>query len=49
MIRNIETLRNKKSIPVQLFLEIKKNNPNLSDEEALTLAKQQIDNLGELS
>lgn len=49
LVKEVELLRNKKNIPVQLFLDIKKNNPNLSDEEALNLAKQQIDNLGELS
>jgi len=49
LVKEVELLRNKKNIPVQLFLNIKKNNPNLSDEEALNLAKQQIDNLGELS
>ncbi len=49
LLKKVELLRNKKNIPVQLFLDIKKNNPNLSDEEALKLAKQQIDNLGELS
>jgi len=49
LLEELESLKNKKTIPVQLFLEIKKNNPNLSDQEALSLAKKQVEDFGELS
>ena len=38
----IEKLRNKKTIPFQLFLNIKKENPELSDEEAIKIAREQV-------
>ena len=41
LVREVEKLRNKKSISANLLLELRSQNPNFSDQEIIDLAKKQ--------
>lgn len=44
LVRQVEFLKNRKTISLEAFIKIKQENPGISDKEAFVIAKNQLDN-----